>query len=68
MTDIANEDLTKDMIKSFHKILKMGTTDSRKELFNVREYKRLHKFSGRYETKVPKDVAKNIKKLFEMNI
>lgn len=46
MTDIANEDLTKDMIKSFHKILKMGTTDSRKELFNVREYKRLHNLVG----------------------
>jgi len=37
--DIANESLTEEMIKNFHRILKEGTIDSRKEWFNVGEYK-----------------------------
>ena len=35
MLDIADKNLTEDIIKKFHKILKEGTMDSRKEWFNV---------------------------------
>ena len=35
MLDVAEEKLTEEMIKEFHKILKEGTSDSRKEWFNV---------------------------------
>lgn len=65
MIDIANENLTEDMIKSFHKILKMSTTDSRKEWFNVGEYKKLPNSVGDMKTTAPKDVEKNMKKLLE---
>ena len=41
MLDVAEEKLTEEMIKEFHKILKEGTSDSRKEWFNVGEYKKL---------------------------
>ena len=33
--------LTEEMIKEFHKILKEGTMDSRKDWFNVGDYKKL---------------------------
>ena len=35
MLDIADEKLTEKMIKEFHKILKEGTSDSRKDWFVV---------------------------------
>ena len=35
MIDVANDELTEDMIKKFHSILKTGTSDSKKEWFNV---------------------------------
>ena len=39
--DHASDKLTESMIKELHKILKSGTSDSRKSWFNVGEYKRL---------------------------
>ena len=39
MLDKAEENLTEDMIKEFHRLLKEGTADSRKEWFKVGDYK-----------------------------
>ena len=41
MLDIADNKLTENMIKEFHKILKEGTSDSRKSWFAVGEYKKM---------------------------
>ncbi|MDX8335901.1 MULTISPECIES: Fic family protein [Cetobacterium] len=55
--------LNEELIKEYHKILKQGTEDSRKEWFNVGEYKSLANEVGGKETTKPKDVEKEIKKL-----
>ena len=39
--DCAEDELTEDLIKELHRILKTGTSDSRLEWFAVGEYKRL---------------------------
>ena len=65
MIDVANDELTEDMIKKFHKILKTGTSDSQKEWFNVGEYKQLPNSVGDMKTVAPKDVQKNMQKLLE---
>lgn len=65
MIDVANDKLTEDMIKKFHKILKTGTSDSQKEWFNVGEYKQLPNSVGDMKTTAPKDVQKNMQKLLE---
>lgn len=45
MLDTIEEELSEDMIKKFHFILKNGTlTDSEKEWFNVEDYKKKEKF------------------------
>lgn len=41
MLEIADKKLTEKMIKEFHKILKEGTSDSRKDWFIVGDYKKL---------------------------
>ena len=54
------------MIKKFHFILKDGTlTDSEKEWFNIGEYKKKKNFVGDITTSLPKDVAKDMKKLLD---
>lgn len=65
MLDIANEKLTEDVMKEFHRILKEGTMDSRKEWFNVGEYKRLPNEAGMMKTTLPKETPKAMKKLIE---
>ena len=65
MLDIAKEKLTEDMIKSFHKILKEGTSDSRKEWFIVGDYKKLPNEVGGLKTTEPNNVKKDMKKLLE---
>ncbi len=65
MLEIANEDLNEDMIKEFHKILKEGTMDSRKEWFNVGDYKKLANEAGNMKTSSPKQTPKDMKKLME---
>ena len=65
MLDVAEEKLTEEMIKEFHKILKEGTSDSRKEWFNVGEYKKLANEAGNMQTSLPKNVAKDMAKLME---
>lgn len=63
MLDMAQENLTEDLIKRFHKILKEGTMDSRKEWFNVGEYKKLSNEVGIMRTSSPKQTPKNMQNL-----
>ena len=61
MLDVADEELTEDMIKEFHKILKEGTSDSRKDWFNVGEYKKLANEVGSMKVTLPKNVERDMK-------
>ena len=65
MLDIAYEELTEDIIKEFHRILKEGTADSRKEWFNVGEYKKIVNEAGDMKTTSPKETPKAMQKLME---
>ena len=53
------------MIKDFHKILKEGTSDSRKDWFAAGDYKKLPNEVGGLKTTEPKNVEKDMKKLLE---
>ena len=55
MLDIADKTLTEKMIKEFHKILKEGTSDSRKEWFVVGNYKKLANEVGGLKTTDPQN-------------
>ena len=63
MLDVADKELTEAMIKEFHKILKDCTSDSRKDWFNVGEYKKLANEAGNMKTSLPKNVQKDMVKL-----
>lgn len=65
MLDIADKELTENMIKEFHKILKEGTSDSRKDWFVVGDYKKLPNEVGGLKTTAPKNVERDMKKLLE---
>ncbi len=55
--------ITESFIKQLHKTLKSGTSDSRKDWFNVGEYKKLPNEVGGIETSPPSEVAKEMKRL-----
>ena len=63
MIDIADMTISEDIIKEFHKILKIGTSDERKSWFNVGKYKALANEVGGKNTSKPEEVEKNMKKL-----
>ena len=64
MLDTVDDELTEDMIKKYHFILKNGTlTDEEKEWFNVGEYKKFKNFVGDITTSLPKNVSSDMKKL-----
>ena len=63
--DRAEERLTESLIKELHSILKMGTSDSRKDWFTVGDYKRLPNEVGGNETTAPEDVHREIKALLK---
>ena len=63
MLDIAEEKLTEDMMKEFHRILKEGTMDGRKDWFMVGEYKKLPNEAGSLKTTEPKYVQRDMTKL-----
>lgn len=65
MLDIADEKLTEDVIKEFHKILKEGTSDSRKDWFVIGDYKKLQNEVGGLKTTAPKNVQKDMQKLLQ---
>ena len=63
--DRAEERLTESLIKELHSILKMGTSDSRKDWFVVGDYKRLPNEVGGNETTAPEDVHREMKALLK---
>lgn len=63
--DNAAYKLTEKFIKELHFTLKSGTSDSRKEWFNVGEYKKLPNEVGGKETVNPEDVSEKIKELLK---
>lgn len=65
MLDKAEENLTEDIIKEFHKILKEGTMDSRKEWFMVGDYKKIVNEAGNMKTSTPRQTPKDMVKLME---
>ena len=65
MLDIADKKLTEKMIKEFHKILKEGTADSRKEWFKVGDYKQVVNEAGNIKTTLPKNVQRDMTKLMD---
>ena len=60
-----NDKLTEKFIKELHFTLKSGTSDSRKDWFNVGEYKKLPNEVGGKETIAPEAVAQKIKALLK---
>ena len=64
--DNATYKLTEKFIKELHFTLKSGTSDSRKEWFNVGEYKKLPNEVGGKETVNPEDVSREIKELLKI--
>ena len=63
--DNAKYKLTEKFINQLHYTLKSGTSDSRKDWFNVGEYKKLPNEVGGKETAKPEDVATKIKALLK---
>ena len=59
----AKNELTEKMIKELHFLLKTGTSDSRKDWFNVGEYKKIPNEVGGEETCQPENVKKEMKQL-----
>ena len=63
--DNATYRLTEKFIKELHFTLKSGTSDSRKNWFNVGEYKKLPNEVGGKETVKPEDTANKIKTILK---
>ena len=61
--DHADEQLTEQMIKQLHLLLKAGTSDSRKDWFAVGDYKKLPNEVGGQETTQPEEVHQQMKAL-----
>lgn len=63
MIDQAEYPLTEAMIKQLHRLLKSGTSDSRKSWFAVGDYKRVENEVGGMPTELPRDVPRQMKSL-----
>ena len=63
--DNAKYELSEKYIKELHRILKSGTGDSRKDWFNVGDYKKLPNEVGGMETVLPENVHTEIRKLLD---
>lgn len=61
--DHARSALTEKFIKELHRILKSGTSDSRKDWFEVGDYKKLPNEVGGMETALPEEVSDKMKAL-----
>ena len=61
--DVAEEELTEDIIKHLHYILKHDTKDSMLQWFAVGDYKRRANMVGGYETTKPREVPAKMKSL-----
>lgn len=65
MLTIANETLSEKHIKKFHKILKLNTSDSKKEWFKIGAYKSKPNIVGGIETSMPNEVEKHMSELLK---
>lgn len=63
--DIAEEELTEDIIKKLHYMIKHDTKDSTLSWFAVGDYKKRANVVGGRETSKPSEVAKHMKSLLE---
>ena len=63
--DVAEEELTEEIIKELHRILKQGTADAALSWFAVGDYKKRANVVGGRETAKPKDVPARMKALLE---
>ena len=63
--DHAEDKLTEAQIKELHRMFKTGTSDSRKDWFNVGDYKRLPNEVGGEETCPPEQVHARMKTLLK---
>ena len=63
MLSLADEQLTEEMIKEFHRLLKRNTSDERKEWFLVGDYKTRPNVVGDMKTTAPAKVGGEIQKL-----
>ena len=61
--DNAKSMLTEEFIKELHLMLKNGTSDSRKDLFAVGDYKKLPNEVGGMNTVIPEEVSGKMKEL-----
>ena len=61
--DVAEDDLTEEIIKELHRILKQGTADAALSRFAVGDYKKRANVVGGRETAKPKDVPARMKAL-----
>ena len=61
----SNKELTEPFIKQLHSILKSGTEDSKKDWFNVGEYKRFPNEVGGMITTPPEQVHSEVLKLLD---
>lgn len=61
--DVAEDDLTEEIIKELHRILKQGTADASLSWFAVGDYKKRANVVGGRETAKPKDVPARMKAL-----
>lgn len=65
MLDNVEAPLTEELIKHYHAILKRGTSDERKDWFNIGDYKQLQNEVGGILTVEPKEVPTKMKELLE---
>ena len=63
MLGTAKDPLSEKIIKEYHKLLKQGTSDSRKEWFRTGDYKSRENIVGNSETAPPEKVKGEMKKL-----
>lgn len=61
--DVADDELTEEIIKELHRILKQGTADASLSWFAVGDYKKRANVVGGRETAKPKDVPARMKAL-----
>ena len=61
--DRADERLTESLIKELHAVLKVGTSDSRRDWFALGDYKRLPNEVDGNDTTAPEDVKREMKAL-----
>ncbi len=65
MLDIADEPLSEEHIKEFHRLLKTNTSDSRKQWFRIGDYKLKPNIVGGIETTPPSKVQYEIEELLK---